>query len=253
MFTFTDAQLKYLTQFINDNTGLLDTDNFFELFEKWRDIVDASSASIWDGNVLKTRHLEILLRDAGVDFLSNMDRLIYGMYNCDETLTEITLPDNIKEIGSYCFTNCPNLKKIEILSNYLDFCGAAALAHTAISELIIPSCSRIPPNLCLDCMNLEKVVIKDGAERLTDSCFKGCEKLKDIYLPKTITYIHDFAFLHSDNIETITFGGTYEEFKSSVIYPYFLKTLLPHNDKEQIKVICSDLTKVFKKGEVLYF
>lgn len=115
MFTFTDAQLKYLTQFINDNTGLLDTDNFFELFEKWRDIVDASSASIWDGNVLKTRHLEILLRDADVDFLSNMDRLTYGMYNCDETLTEITLPDNIKEIGGYVFSGCDSLKEITFL------------------------------------------------------------------------------------------------------------------------------------------
>ena len=182
-----------------------------------------------------------------------MDRLTYGMYNCDETLTEITLPDNIKEIGSYCFTNCPNLKKIEILSNYLDFCGAAALAHTAISELTIPSCSRIPPNLCQDCINLEKVVIKDGAEMIVGESFKGCEKLKDIYLPKTITHINDSAFLYDINIEAITFGGTYEEFRSSVLYSYILENLLPYNDHKQIKVICSDLTKVFKKGEVLHF
>lgn len=178
-----------------------------------------------------------------------MKRLVYAMYNCDETLTEITLPDNIKEISSYCFTNCRNLKKIEILSDKLDFCGAAALAHTAISELTIPSCSRIPPNLCQDCINLERVVIKDGAEMVAGESFKGCEKLKDIYLPKTITHINDSAFLYDINIETITFDGTYEEFRSSVLYSYILENLLPYNDHKQIKVICSDLTKVFKKGE----
>lgn len=248
MFTFTDNQIKYLTKFIEQNTDLLNTDNFLNLFEKWDDAVKSSRVSVWTDCGLKIRHLEILLRDADVDFLSNMKRLIYGMYNNDDTLTEITLPDNVKEISSYCFTNCRNLRKIEILSDYLDFCGAAALAHTAISELTIPSCSRIPPNLCLECSNLEKVIIKDGAERLSDHSFSGCKKLKDIHLPKTLTYINDYAFLYSTNIETITFGGTYEEFKSSVIFSYFLEKLLPANDK-QIRVICFDLTKVFKKGE----
>lgn len=46
MFTFTDAQLKYLTQFIKDNTDLLDTDNFLKLFEKWHDSVDVINKSL---------------------------------------------------------------------------------------------------------------------------------------------------------------------------------------------------------------
>ena len=60
-----------------------------------------------------------------------------AFYQCD-SLSDVTLPHSMKEIQTNAFLSCQNLKTIN-LPEGLKSIGQAALAHTAITSLVIPS------------------------------------------------------------------------------------------------------------------
>ena len=52
------------------------------------------------------------LEKAGIDVISNMERVVPFMYFCDTKLLEIVIPPNISIVESYAFVNCNNLKTV---------------------------------------------------------------------------------------------------------------------------------------------
>ena len=105
-------------------------------------------------------------------------------------LTEVHLPEGLKEIGPQCFCGCASLRNIDIPKS-VTFIGDNAFAHCLkLEEIIIPNIKSIENGL------------------LTD-----CSSLKTVRLPKTITDIYSNAFGACNNLENIFYEGTIEEFK----------------------------------------
>ena len=94
-----------------------------------------------------------------------------GFYHHSD-ITEVILPNSIKEIGSGSFSQCKNLKKVTL--------------GNGITE--------IPSSLFYYCPKLRAVEIPFGVEEIGDLAFSNCPNLKDIRLPSSVTEIDCDAF-----------------------------------------------------------
>ncbi|QEJ94281.1 leucine-rich repeat domain-containing protein [Treponema phagedenis] len=89
------------------------------------------------------------------------------------TLTKVTIPANVTEIGSFAFMG------------------------TKLTELKFEAGSKItklPKNMCEICTDLTTVELPTGLQSIGSSAFSGCEKLSQITFPDTVHTIETNAF-----------------------------------------------------------
>ncbi|MBR1769958.1 MAG: leucine-rich repeat domain-containing protein [Bacteroidales bacterium] len=98
-----------------------------------------------------------------------------------ELLTEVILPNTIKEIGSSAFKN------------------------SVITSISIPSSvTMIDKNAFRSCKSLTTVEIAEGLTSLSDGCFSQCEKLTSVTLPASLTSIGNEAFSECFKLPSVT-------------------------------------------------
>ncbi len=137
--------------------------------------------------------------------------------------------------GNYTFEGCSSLKDVT-LPEGLTVIGAGAFAETAVESIVIPSTIqqwtiRSEPNNAANhndafyqCKKLSSVTFKSGITSIYGTPFRDCPLLKKIFIPATVTDIHN-AFANSANldeagIEEIAFedGSQLTEFGTSAFY-----------------------------------
>ena len=60
----------------------------------------------------------------------------------------------------------------------------------------------------LNCKHIEKVIIAEGIVEICNSAFKGCDKLKEVVIPRSANTIGKDAFPHGQNIVLYCYGGS---------------------------------------------
>ena len=96
------------------------------------------------------------------------------------SLTEVSIPENIKYINSYAFNYCVNLHKINF-NNTIEGIGSNAFAYTSIKELILPnSLKTLEENVFYLCDNLTRIYIGAGVETIDTYTFWYCGNLENI-------------------------------------------------------------------------
>jgi len=131
---------------------------------------------------------------------------VFAFYN-SLTLTNITIPSGIEQIGAKAFVGCENLTSIHIPDSVIDIV-------TQVGYASFPFCSGLtsitvdPENpvyrsegncliqrsnnaVILGCQNS---VIPDGVSRIGDGAFQGCSNLTEITVPNSVTSIGAAAF-----------------------------------------------------------
>jgi len=61
----------------------------------------------------------------------------------------------------------------------------------------------------LNCKHIEKVIIAEGIVEICNGAFKGCDKLKEVVIPRSVNTIGKDAFPHGQNITLCCYGGSY--------------------------------------------
>ena len=128
--------------------------------------------------------------------------ILYGaFYNCS-MLTNITIPDSVKSIGSEAFYNCSKLSSITIGDSV-----------TSIGEYAFSECS-----------SLTSVTFGENSklESIGEYAFRGCSSLTSITIPDSVTSIGSSAFSGCSSLESITlpFIGAKAGVTSSDTYQY---------------------------------
>lgn len=119
----------------------------------------------------------------------------FAFNNC-KNITEVVLPNSLKEIGNAAFMNCTGMKsiniptKLTVLGNNA-FRGASSLT----SSITLPaSITTINSNAFRGCSKIPNVTIPEGIISIGDYAFRDCALINSIELPSTITNIGIYAF-----------------------------------------------------------
>ena len=145
------------------------------------------------------------------------------------TLTDVTIPNNIKTISKCAFSGCNSLKNITIPNSVTQIDSAAFNGCVALEEIRIPSsvttlgdyvfreCSALtsieipfsvealPKGVFYECSSLESVKLSDWKiTTIPNSAFYKCLKLKSIEIPSSVTFIESYAFQYCASLSSIS-------------------------------------------------
>lgn len=144
----------------------------------------------------------------------------------DSKVENITLPNNLKEIGNYAFMNS-RLHTITFnTSSFVTF-GQAVFEDTQVVSVKLPNTKEIPASSFSGCVSLKEVQF-GKTERIGESAFRGCVALTQINLDNTnLTEIGEKAFVSCENVEKVILPATIKKIDKMAFYACFrLSTLI---------------------------
>ncbi len=117
-----------------------------------------------------------------VKLLDGCTSVAYSAFS-KSSIESIILPDTLKEIGSYAFSNCKSLKEINLPKNI----------------------TKIEEGVFSDCTELSITEIPSGIVSIGAHSFNGCTNVKLTSLPDSLNTIGLYAF-NNTGIENIEIG-----------------------------------------------
>ena len=125
--------------------------------------------------------------------------------------TSFTIPDNVTSIGQHAFATCDNLISITI-----------------------PDSVTIIGEGAFECSSLKSVTMGSSVTNIESWAFIECRSLTSIIIPDSVEWIGHYAFYGCDELTTINFEGTVEQWNAIGLHENW-NTALPATE-----VICSD-------------
>ncbi|MBQ8322503.1 MAG: leucine-rich repeat protein [Clostridia bacterium] len=166
----------------------------------------------------------------------------------DTSLEKVTIGNGIEEIGQVAFGYCDNLTEVvfkeggEVGSVVIKggtSQGGAFYSCTSLTEITLPaSIKTIESYAFQSCSRLQNIVLNEGLEYIGDYAFPGSEYYtktvttagSDNYLPSTLTYIGNSAFIYTDFTGTLVIPEKITEIKNSAFAHCELMTELVIGD-----------------------
>ena len=160
------------------------------------------------------------------------DRIPAYAFNYIQSLTEVTMPDTITEIGEYAFYHC-GLQGVLTLPASLTSLERSAFSECrTITSVVIPdslaemgeyvfydclalqkaqigencALTGVPEAAFTNCKVLENIDLSAGITSIGSNAFRGCEAFTQITIPAAVTSIGDSAIRDCVNLETVTFA-----------------------------------------------
>ena len=150
-----------------------------------------------------------------------------AFYYCSE-IVSITFPSTLKKMSYSSFMYCTNVERIEIPSieqwvkvEVVEFAGQAPtyaffkernfyVNGELIVDCVIPEgVTEINTSVFGYCESIKTITFSDTVETIDG--FDSCWNLESITLSANVKKINDYAFSGSNNLKTINFKGTMDE------------------------------------------
>ncbi len=137
--------------------------------------------------------------------ISSVTTLNSSVFQGCISLASVKLSDDLSSIGSTAFKGCTALKQIDLPENLSEIKNGA-FAGSGLTSIVIPQYVTVLGNSISsvsdtsnaqtfqDCVDLERVTLPEGFEKLGGYIFKNCTSLKYINLPETMVQIGKEAF-----------------------------------------------------------
>ena len=157
-----------------------------------------NNSSNWENDVIYIGNHLIKSKTSinGGYILKNGTKVIANAAFIDcASLTSITIPDSVTNIGDWAFAGCTSLTSITIPDNV-----------TNINSWTFGGCKM-----------LKAASIGKSVKEIGGSAFQDCINLKKITIPISMEYIAAYAFGSCSNLEHIYYQGTIEQYKSIII------------------------------------
>ena len=132
----------------------------------------------------------------------------YAFYNFDG-LTSITIPNSVTRIGLSAFSGCSSLTSVIFnaencktmgSSSTPVFNGCAKLSSVTIGEKV----TNIPDYAFYGCSGLTNVTIPNSVTSIGSSAFSGCSGLTSVTIPNSVTSIGSSAFRDCSGLTSLT-------------------------------------------------
>lgn len=117
------------------------------------------------------------------------------LYQYGEELTELVIPDDVKNIGDDAFSGCVNLTSVIIPDGVENIGGSAFKNCSGLTSISIPnSVTSIGLSSFENCVGLSAVNMSKSVVSINYDAFKGCKGLSSIIFPNNVTSIGWGAF-----------------------------------------------------------
>jgi hypothetical protein len=136
-----------------------------------------------------------------VSLPSSLREIGMSAFHRCEKLKTIEIPDSVNAIGACAFEKCTNLKSVSFLGSHISFeatevdsqgeriIGGATFALCKSLETIsLPACELIPDSMFLLCSKLRNVHISEGTLKMGNNVFSECTKLEKVFMPDSIAF-----------------------------------------------------------------
>ena len=143
---------------------------------------------------------------------------ISSFYKCS-ALSSITIPRNVKSIGSWAFSNCNALTSITIPDNVTTIGGRAFAYNKSLTSVILGNgVTNIEGYAFDDCPKLTSITIPNSVKRIGEESFCFCTGLTSITIPNSVTSIGNRAFRECSGLNSVTIGSGVTRIGSSPFY-----------------------------------
>ena len=199
--------IKKLQDILQANVGLLNTNDFKELYDIANKSLMNTSMYISD--------LTYLLMVAGIDPLKYMYEIPKEYFAYNNDLISIDIPSNIKSIGYYAFSNCTNLANITIPSSVTNIRSYAFENCSGLTSIIIPdSVTSIGSYVFSRCSMLTSITIPDSVISIGTGAFCDCLGLTSVTIGNGVTSIGKWAFYDCRQLKNIKYTSTISDWNN---------------------------------------
>lgn len=181
----------------------------------------------------------------------------------DNDLEEIYIPASVTSIGDEVFSYCSKLKTIHVDPGNKNFTVVDDVLFTkSMDTLIVYPCGKkdktyvVPKGVktigggSFSDSVLETVILSDGVTSIGRTSFWGCQELKELAIPASVTKIHDLAFgSYNYNLTRIDVAAGNKKFASidGVLFDKGIKTLIQYpNSKDSAEYAIPDTVTAVK-------
>ena len=120
----------------------------------------------------------------------------YGFYKCD-SLKNIKIPDSVTKIGYYAFFGCDGITDIPLSGGPLVIQDYAFSRCSGLTDITLENVTEIGRGAFEYCVNLANVQISGEAKTIKEDAFNDCLKLTDVVISDNVTTIGRDAFLNT--------------------------------------------------------
>ena len=172
------------------------------------------------------------------------------------TLTSVTIPSTVKNIGNSAFEGCGSLITLQIMGAVEKIGESAFKGCGSLSTLLTNGdIDELGDSAFENCTSLTMVQIDGAIKMMGKSVFKGCIKLETIDIEGDIDEIGDSAFETCESLKTLKIKGNIGKMGISVFKGCSnLETIEIEGDLEEIDVDlfkdCVNLKTIEIRGNV---
>ena len=166
------------------------------------------------------------------------------------SLTSITIPDSVTNIGALAFQSCTNLVSVTI-GNRVTSIGLEAFAYCgSLSTIAIPdSVTSLGDEAFYSCTKLASVTLGNGVTSIGDSAFWSCASLTSIAIPDSVTSLGGTVFYSCASLASATIGAGVTNIGQEAFYSCTnLTTVTIGNSVASVGVqafaLCTHLTSI---------
>lgn len=128
---------------------------------------------------------------------------MWAFNNARNTLTEVTLPNTVDEIGYQAFFNCSNLTKVIIPEGVTKIGRGAFYGCSQLTSITIPSTIKNMDEAFSGNTALSHVTLTNGISKISSNAFERCTGLTEVEIPASVDQICPFAFNGCTNLKRV--------------------------------------------------